>query len=346
MDEPLPDKIETEAMLDEVLTRPYPPLVEFIRTLRGPLVILGAGGKIGPSLAVLAHRAAEETASPLEIIAVSRFSDPATRRWLEEKGVRTLACDLMIRSALDRLPDSANIIYLVGMKFGTAQNPAHTWAVNTLAPAHVCQRYASSRIVALSTGNVYPLVPVESQGAVETDPLLPLGEYANSCIARERIFEYYAHENGTPATIIRLNYALDLRYGVLHDLAARIHAHQAVDVTMGYVNCIWQGDANDMILRALGLAQAPALHLNVSGSEVLSIRALAGELAAQLEAPLQITGSEAPTALLSNSGLAIARLGAPRVSTSTMLRWSAHWIKQGGRSLNKPTHFEVRDGVY
>ena len=333
-------------MLNDVLTRPQPALVDFMRTLAGPLVILGAGGKMGPSLAVLARRAAEEAGRSLEVIAVSRFSDASARAWLEENGVKTLACDLMVRSELDRLPDSPNLVYLVGMKFGTAQNPARTWAFNTLAPAYVSQRYAGSRIVALSTGNVYPLVPVTGQGAVETDALLPLGEYANSCIARERIFEYYAQETGAPVTIIRLNYAIDLRYGVLHDLAAKVYARQPVDVSMGYVNVIWQGDANDMILRALGLAQSPALPLNLSGPDVLSIRALAGELAALFEVPLEVTGSEAPTALLSNSARAHALLGAPRVPIAAMLRWTAGWVKQGGRSLNKPTHFEVRDGGY
>ena len=346
MEAALPEKIETEEMLDEVLTQPQSALVEFIRTLASPLVILGAGGKMGPSLAVLARRAAGQAGVPLQVIAVSRFIDPAIRRWLDARGVRTLPCDLMDRSALDRLPDSANVIYLVGVKFGTTQNPTRTWAINTLIPANVSLRYASSRIVALSTGNVYPLVPVESRGCVETDPLAHVGEYANSCLARERIFEYYSQDNGTPMTVIRLNYALDLRYGVLHDLAARIIARQPVDVSMGYVNCIWQGDANDRILRALDLARAPARSLNLTGTEVLSIRSLAQELARLLEVPVVFSGREAPIALLSSAAQAAAQFGAPSISIETVLRWTAHWVKQGGRSLNKPTHFEVRDGVY
>lgn len=346
MNPALPETIENEAMLDEILTRPQPALVEFIRSLPSPLIILGAGGKMGPSLAVLARRAAQAANHPLEIIAVSRFSDDSTRRWLEENGIQTIPCDLMVRSELDRLPDSENILYLVGMKFGTAHNPARTWAFNTLVPAHVCQRYPASRIVALSTGNVYPLAPVESGGSVEDDPLLPLGEYANSCIARERIFEYYAGLYDTRVAIIRLNYAIDLRYGVLVDVGAKILAGQPIDVTMGYANCIWQGDANDMILRALRLAQTPALPLNLTGPEVISIRAAALELADHLVKEVQITGQEAPTALLSNSARAYDLLGKPQVGVETLLRWIAGWLKRGGRLLNKPTHFEVRDGAY
>lgn len=346
MENSLPKVIENEVTLDEVLTQPSPALVEFIHALKSPLVILGAGGKMGPSLAVLARLAAEEAGHPLEVVAVSRFSDPTTRQWLEENEVRTINCDLMERDELDRLPDSANVIYLVGVKFGTSENPARTWAVNTLIPAYVSQRYSLSRTVVLSTGNVYPLVPVESIGSVETDPLAPVGEYAISCLARERIFEYYSQENGMPITIIRLNYALDLRYGVLVDLARNIIARQPIDVTMGYVNCIWQGDANECIIRALGLARTPPLPLNLTGPDVLSIRSLAQELGTLLEVPVQIVGQEAPTALLSNASQAAALFSAPHITIQTMLRWTAHWVKQGGRLLNKPTHFEVRNGGF
>ena len=342
----LPNYIDTEAQLDEVMTRPTEALKAFVQTLRGPLVVLGAGGKMGPSLCVQVRRAAEEVRHDLDVIAVSRFSDPNARTWLDERGVQTLACDLMDRAAVDALPDAKDIIYLVGLKFGTGQNPARTWAINTLVPDRVSERYAGERIVALSTGNVYPLVPVAQGGSAETDALTPLGEYANAAVARERIFEYGAERDGTRVALIRLNYAVDLRYGVLVDLAQKIAAGEPVDVTMGYLNCIWQGDANEMIVRALDLTAQPPVMLNLTGQAVLSIRDLAQQLAALMDRPVEIVGMEAETALLSNPARAIAALGSPTTSLETMLRWTAHWVQHGGTTLNKPTHFEVRDGKY
>lgn len=342
----LPHHIETEADLDAVMTHPTAALQAFVQTLRGPLVVLGAGGKMGPSLCVQVRRAAEETGHDLEVIAVSRFSDPKARAWLDERGVQTLACDLMDRAAVAALPDAENVIYLVGLKFGTRQNPAQTWAINALVPDRVSERYAGGRIVALSTGNVYPLVPVAQGGSVETDALTPIGEYANAAVARERIFEYAAGRDGTRVALIRLNYAVDLRYGVLVDLARKIAAGEPVDVTMGYLNCIWQGDANEMIVRALDLTAQPPVVLNLTGQAVLSIRDLAQRLATLMDCPIEIVGNEAETALLSNPSRAIAALGTPSVSLDTMLRWTAHWVQHGGSTLNKPTHFEVRDGRY
>ena len=345
-DEALPDLIHTEAELDEVMTRPTAALTAFVRTLRGPLVVLGAGGKMGPSLCVQARRAAEAAGHALDVVAVSSFTNTAARDWLETRGVRTLAFDLMDRAALDALPDAENVIYLVGLKFGTQQDPARTWAVNTRIPAYVAERYARSRLVALSTGNVYPLVPVDSGGSVETDALTPLGEYANACVARERIFEYYSGRNTTPLVLIRLNYALDLRYGILVDIAQKVLAGQPVDVAMGYLNGIWQGDANAMILRALDLATHPPTPLNLTGPAVLSVRALAHRLGEFMNRPVQITGAEAASALLSNPAHACAALGAPPTPLDTVLRWTAHWILHESPTLNKPTHFEVRDGRY
>ena len=346
VDDNLPDLIPDEDALNEILTRPRPVLVEFIRQVCNPLVILGAGGKMGPSLAVLARRAAQAAGYPLEILAASRFSDENTRRWLEDNGVMTLPCDLMQREQLDRLPDAENVIYLVGMKFGTSQNPSRTWAFNTLAPAHVCQRYPGSRMVALSSGNVYPLVSTSSRGAVETDPLTPLGEYANSCIARERIFEYFSQEKGTPIAILRLNYALDLRYGVLFDIARKVFDGLPVDTNMGYANCIWQGDANEAILRSLALARSPAVPFNLTGPQKLSVRELALRFGELMKKPVTITGTEASTALLSNNSRLSACLGEPATPIDVVLKWTAHWVSQGGKSLNKPTHFDVRDGGY
>jgi nucleoside-diphosphate-sugar epimerase len=342
----LPDCIRSQDELDELLTRPQPELITFIRKLPGPLLILGAGGKMGPTLAVLAKRAAEAAGHPLEVLAASRFSDADARRWIETRGVGTLSLNLLDRDAVARLPDASQVVYLVGQKFGTAQNPAQTWAVNALIPAYIAERYQSVPIAALSTGNVYPLVAVPGPGSVETDGLTPLGEYANAGVARERIFEFFAHVHGTPLVLLRLNYAVELRYGVLLDIARKVHVGEPVDVTMGYFNCIWQGDANDMILRALGLARNPPLALNLTGSAVLSVRDLAMQFGELLGCTPHIIGQEADTALLSNVAKACALLGIPPTPVHQILRWTAEWVKQGGRTLNKPTHFETRDGKY
>lgn len=341
-----PERIETEEQLDELMTRPRPILVEFVRSLRSPLVVLGAGGKMGPSLAVLAQRAALAAGHSLEVVAVSRFSDARARQWLEKHGVRTLSADLFQRDAVTALPDSENVIYLVGLKFGTAQNPARTWAANTVVPALVAERYRRARIVALSTGNVYPLTPVSRGGSVETDALTPLGEYANAAVGRERVFEYFSLENQTPLVLVRLNYALDLRYGVLVDIARKIQAGEPIDVTMGYVNCIWQGDANEMILRMVGLAPVPSIALNLTGAQILSVRELAQRLSELLGRTAKIIGTEADTALLSDPGRVVQLLGAPPMPLEVVLRWTAAWLRQDGRLLGKPAHFDVRDGAF
>jgi nucleoside-diphosphate-sugar epimerase len=338
--------MDTEDQLNEALTQPRPVLVEFIRKVASPLVVLGAGGKMGPTLAVLARRAADSAKHPLDVIAVSRFSDSGARSFLEDRGVKTLAADLLRREELKKLPDSANIIYMAGLKFGTSENPSLTWAVNTIVPTNVMERYASSRIVALSTGNVYPLVAVSSGGAPEEHPLTPLGEYANAAVARERIFEHFSRAQNTPVALLRLNYAVELRYGVIVDIARKIWAHEEVDLRNGYFNCIWQGDANEMILRALDLAAIPAKAWNLTGPAVLSIRKVAEKIAELLGRNVRFTGQESDTALLSNASRLCAELGPPETSLETMVRSVAHWIKAGGRNLNKPTHFEVRDGAY
>jgi hypothetical protein len=342
---PLPDVIRDERELDDLLTRPSAALVEFFRSVRGRLLVLGAGGKMGPTLAVLARRAADEASSSLEVLAVSRFGDTASRRWLEERGVKTLSADLLDPSAVAKLPDGDNVVSLVGLKFGTSQDASRTWAVNTLVPANVGERFGRSRIVALSTGNVYPLTPVTRGGSVETDALSPLGEYPNSAVARERLYEYRALQHQTPLALIRLNYAVELRYGVLIDIARKVWAENAIDVTMGHLNCIWQGDANDMILRALGAARVPAISINLTGS-ILSVRELASRLGQFLGKPARITGVEADTALVSNTTRMQELLGPPLTPLDAILRWTAAWVREGGRLLDKPTHFEVRDGKY
>jgi hypothetical protein len=338
--------IRSPAELDEVLTHPTPVLIDEAASWSDPLVVLGAGGKMGPTLCVLAARAAEAAGRSLDVVAVSRFSDGAAKGWLEARGVRTVSCDILDREAVSRLPDSTNVVYLVGMKFGTSHQPGPTWALNTLAPAVAIERYAGARIVALSTGNVYPLVDVRSRGADEDTPLAPVGEYANACLGRERIYRYASERFATPVASIRLNYAVELRYGVLVDLAHRILRGEPIDLAMGHVNLIWQRDANDRILRSFPLAGVPAVPVNLTGIEILSVRSLAARLAAQMGVPVSFTGEEAPTALLNDARRLAARLGEPETSIDTILEWTAQWIRAGGHSLGKPTRFEIRDGTY
>jgi nucleoside-diphosphate-sugar epimerase len=342
----LPQTFRSEEELDAWLTRPRPELARFIRTLSSPLVILGAGGKMGPTLSVLARRAADEAGHPLDVIAVSRFGNETARRWLEQRGVHTLSLDLLEPGDVQQLPDAENVLYLVGLKFGTTQNPALTWAVNTLVPAQVMARYPQARIVALSTGNVYPLSPVAAGGSLETDPLTPLGEYANAAVARERLFEFCAQRSGARIALLRLFYAVELRYGVVADLARRILDGTPVPLATGAVNCIWQGDANELILRSLALAGPTPSAWNLCRPESFPVRDLANRLGIELGCAPQFEGREGPTALLGNAGRLCQELGDPPTSIEVILRWVAHWVKHGGRSLGKPTHFEVRDGQY
>jgi nucleoside-diphosphate-sugar epimerase len=341
-----PDRITTEEELDDFLTRPRGPLLEAIRHVQSPLVVLGASGKMGPSLCVLARRAAEAARHPLRVVAVSRFSDRRSRDWLENGGVETVACDLLDRRALEGLSETPNLIYLVGLKFGTQQNPALTWAVNTLGPAHVAERYPAARMAVLSTGNVYPFVSSSSGGATEDYIPAPLGEYAGAALARERIFEYYSQRQGTRLVLLRLNYAVELRYGVLIDIGSKVWAGEAIDLGAGHLNCLWQGDANEMILRALALATNPPALFNLTGPEVLSVRELAQQFGQWMNREPKLVGTEAPTALLSNSARLCARLGAPVTPLARVVRWTADWIQRGGPTLGKPTHFEVRTGQY
>jgi nucleoside-diphosphate-sugar epimerase len=301
---------------------------------------------MGPTLAVLAMKAAEAAHHPLEVITVSRFSDPTLVAWLSTHGIRTISCDLLDPVAVQRLPDAANLIYLVGLKFGTTQNSSATWAINTIVPTRVAERYYGARIVALSTGNVYPPSKFRHGGSLETDPLTPMGEYANSAVARERIFEFHSRAHHIPVALIRLFYAVELRYGVLVDIARRVHAGAPIDLANGYFNCIWQGDANEMILRALALSDSPPSAWNLCRPEAFSVRAVAtafGELFGR--SPI-FADQETETALLGNSTALCSRLGTPSVSLETMQSWIANWITHGGRDLGRPTHFESRDGRY
>lgn len=342
----LPSRIESEEQLDDLLTRPGSKLVEFVKTVSSPLLILGAGGKMGPTLAVLARRAADAAGHPLEVIAVSRYSDKAARQWLEACGVKTLSHDLLDEATVARLPEAEHVIYLVGLKFGTAQNPSATWAMNTIVPARIAERYRSSRIAALSTGNVYPMSEVSRGGALETASLTPLGEYANAAVGRERIFEFYAQKNSTRLALLRLFYAVDLRYGVLVDIALMVHQGQPIPLANGHFNCIWQGDANEMAIRSLALASLPPAAYNLTSAEALSARKVATQLGELMGKPAQFSGAESETALLGNTTKLRAQLGDPATPLDAMICWTADWVKRGGRSLGKPTHFDVRDGRY
>ncbi len=343
---PLPARIRSEDELNAILTRPSPQLVDFTSQIKSPLLVLGASGKMGPSLCLLARRAAMAAGRTLRIVAVSRFTDPRSRRWLEECEIETIPCDLLNRDDTMRLPEAQDVVYLVGMKFGTQQNPWQTWAVNTLVPAHVAERYPSSRIVALSTGNVYPLVPVQCGGCNEDDPPSPVGEYGSAALARERIFEYYSRTRNTRFAILRLNYAVELRYGVLVDIAQKVWNRQPIDLSTGYLNCLWQGDANDAILRAFALASSPSAVFNLTGLERLKVRDLALRFGQGMGREPLFAGAEADTALLSNASRLFTALGPPATPVDRVLEWIADWIKRGGATLGKPTHFEVRSGQF
>lgn len=342
----LPEIITTEAELDDLLTTPTEPVVRTLAALEGDLLILGVGGKMGPTLARLARRAIELGGGRQRVIGVSRFSDAAIERQLRDVGIETLSVDLLAAGALDHLPDAPNVILMAGRKFGSTGAEDLTWAMNTLLPALVAERYRSARLVAFSTGNVYPLVPVTSGGATEDQPVGPIGEYAQSCLGRERVLTYVSRQLGTPLAIVRLNYAIDLRYGILLDVARRVWRGEAIDVTMGNVNVIWQGDANCAVLRALALVASPPRIINLTGPETVSVRWLATRFGELLDRMPWIVGEEAATALLSNAAQAHHLFGYPRVPLETMIRWVAHWVRQDGRTFEKPTHFETRDGRF
>ncbi|MFH5805813.1 NAD-dependent epimerase/dehydratase family protein [Alienimonas sp. DA493] len=342
----LPDRIADEAELEELLSRPPAAVVDVFRRLRGDLAVLGSGGKMGASLVRMACRARDAAGSRATVFSVSRFGDAAVRARHEAAGAETVACDLLAEDAADRLPPAAHIVYMVGLKFGTSDRPDRTWAANTVAPWTAAGAYRDAAIVAFSTGCVYDFTRVGSGGSVETDPLEPRGEYANAAVARERLFEYASRERGTPMVLLRLNYALEPRYGVLVDLAQRIAAGEPIDLSTGHFNGIWQGDANAAALRLLEHAARPPLALNVTGTQTLAVRDVATRLAERMGRPVAFTGEPAPAALLANSAQATALLGEPATPIGRVIDWVADWTARGGRTLGKPTHFEVRDGRY
>lgn len=336
----------TEAELEDALSRPTAGLLDSLRRIQGDTIVLGAGGKMGPSLARMLRRALDELGRSERVIAVSRFSSGDAEAKLREAGVETERRDLTDPAAVAALPDAPHVIFMAGQKFGTASAPSATWALNTVTPGLVAQRYAASRIVAFSTGNVYPLSPVVQRGAVETDAVGPVGEYAMSCLGRERVFEYFSERHRTPVAIVRLNYAIDLRYGVLADIAGRVYRSEPVDVRMGHVNVIWQGDANAAAIRCLEHAASPPYILNVTGRETVAVRTLATKFGERFRRTPVIVGSEAHDALLSNATRAAQLFGVPSVSLDQMIAWVAQWVRTGGPMLGKPTRFETRDGRF
>jgi nucleoside-diphosphate-sugar epimerase len=338
--------IRTIEELDERLSEPSPGAIETMRALEGDVILLGVAGKMGPTLARMVKRASAAAGVQRRVIGVSRFSDARHESELTRHGVETIRCDLLEENAVEQLPAAPNVLYLAGMKFGATGQEAKTWAMNAYLPATVCKKYRDSKIVAFSTGNVYGLTPVTGGGSRETDAPNPVGEYAMSCLGRERMFEHFSRSNGTPVALIRLNYACELRYGVLVDLAQKVWAGQPVDVSMGGFNIIWQGDANAMTIEALRHVQSPPLILNLTGPEILSIRAMSERFGKLMGREVQFRGAEADTALLSNAGRAFELFGKPRVQTEQLLQWIAQWVMNGGPSLGKPTHFESRDGKF
>jgi nucleoside-diphosphate-sugar epimerase len=344
--EKLPETIRDIAHLEDLLSTPSDDALRTLQQLDGDFIILGAAGKMGPSLSRMIRRGLDALGKTARVIAVSRFSTPAAQQDFNNHGVETVKADLLDPAQLAALPDAPNIVYMAGMKFGSTHQEALTWAMNVYLPGMVCQRYRTSRIVAFSSGNIYGLSDIHHGGSVESDSLNPLGDYAMSVLGRERILEHFSRALNIPISIIRLNYAVEMRYGVLHDLAARVHTNQPIDLSMGHANVIWQGDANAMSIAAFDRAASPPFILNVAGPEVLSVRQTAEEIGRLLNQHPVFIGSESPTALLSNGQLGHRLYGSPRVSLDQLIHWTADWLRRGGETLNKPTHFESRHGKF
>lgn len=340
---------DTEAEVEDRLSTPTERLIADLAALPGDMVILGAGGKMGPTLAKLARRAADAAdggRGGRRIVGVSRFSEAQLPADLQGAGVETVSCDLLDPAAVAALPEAPNVLFMAGRKFGSAGGEALTWAMNSYVPALVAQRYRAARIVVFSSGNVYPFVPVISGGATEATPPQPVGEYAQSALGRERIFEYFSGQTGLAVTLLRLNYAIDLRYGILVDVAEQVWNGEPVDVSMGHVNVVWQGDANAVALRALALAASPPAVLNLTGPETVAVRWMASRFGELLGVEPRFSGVEAPDALLNNAARCSALFGYPAVPLALMMEWVAHWVRRGGRTLGKPTHFQERQGRF
>jgi nucleoside-diphosphate-sugar epimerase len=343
---PIPPVIKDTDHLDDLLSEPTSGVIETLARQEGDLIVLGAAGKMGPSLARMAQRAARLAGADRRIIAVSRFSATGAEAAFRQHGVETIRCDLLRQDELDALPEAPNVVFMAGMKFGSTGNEPLTWAMNSYLPGMVCRKFRDSKIVAFGTGNVYPLSPLSLGGSAESDPVGPVGEYAMSCLGRERILEHFSREWGIPLTILRLNYAIAIRYGVLVDVANRVWNEQPISLAMGVANVIWQGDANAMALQAFDHAASPPCVINVAGPEQISIRRIAAQFGALMGKTPRFEGEEAPNALLSNGQKGHRLFGYPRVGVEQMVQWIADWVQRGGESLGRPTHFETRDGKF
>jgi len=341
-DRDLPASFADEAALEDFMTRPSRVLAKSLDDLDGDIMVLGVGGKMGPTLARLAKRAAPGKT----VYGVARFSEPGLRDKLESVGIQTIQADLLDRQALADLPKPKNVVFMAGRKFGSTGSESLTWAMNTFMPGLVAEAFSASRIVTFSTVCVYPFVDIASGGATEDLAPNPPGEYAQSCVGRERMFEHFSSTLNTPGCIIRLSYAIDMRYGVLFDVASNVFNGRTIDLTMGHANVIWQGDANAQILRALNHCSVPAWPLNLSGRTITSIKWLAEEFAKRFGKPVSFTGTPATSAWLANSDKAVGMFGEPVVPMDKMIDWCADWVAKGGVNLGKPTHYEVRDGAY
>ena len=338
--------IQNVPQLEVNLSEPSPAVVETMSRLQGDVIILGVGGKMGPTLARMVRRASDAAGIKRRVIGVSRFSSPALPDQLRSHGIEPITADLLDRTSLANLPDAPNIVFMAGMKFGSSGQEPMTWAMNCYLPGMICERYRNSRIIAFSTGNIYGLVPVASGGSVETHAPNPLGDYAMSCLGRERIFEHFSRVLNIPTVIVRLNYAVELRYGVLVDLARKVWNGQPIDLSMAYVNVIWQTDATAMALQSFADAASPPFILNVAGADTLRVRDVCSEFAERMNRTPTFTGTEARTALLNNGSRGRALYGEPRTSIDAMISLISDWVQRGGEALGKPTHFEARDGKF
>jgi nucleoside-diphosphate-sugar epimerase len=343
---PAPESIRDVDHLDDLLSTPTEAVVATFRRLPGDIMLLGVGGKMGPTLARMARRAADAAGTPRRIYGVARFSTPELPAWLERHGVEPIACDLLDDARREALPKAPNVVAMFGMKFGATGQASLTWAMNCFLPGLVAKTFRDSRIVAFSTGNVYGWTAPASGGSREGDPLAPIGEYAQTAVGRERIYDWASRAHGTPMAILRLNYAVEMRYGVLVDIGRKVLAGEPIDLRMGHLNAIWQGDANAMALQAFDCVESPPRVLNLAGPETLRVRDVAARFGELLEREPILVGEEAPDALLSNASESLRRFGPPRIGADQVLAWTADWLRRGGPLLDRPTRFEVRDGRY
>ena len=338
--------IKSEKELDDLLSEPTPGLIDFMGKLKGNLLILGTGGKVGHTVARMAVRAIEAAGVKKKVIGVDTFPTDDVRKKLDKLGVETHKADLMKPGVLDKLPDAENVLYMIGFKFGSTGAEWNTWGINVFLTGLCAQRYKKSRIVSFSSGNIYPFLPIGTGGATEETPTEPVGEYAMTTLGRERMFDYVANHFGTKVLQFRLNYAAELRYGIIYDVATKVWNGAPIDVSMGHVNVVWQGYVCNVALQCFGLAESPARILNVAGPETVSIRWAAERLGKLMGKKPNIVGEESPNALLNNAAPCHKFFGYPQVNVDTMIEWVAYWVARGGASLGKPTHYETRDGKF